>query len=168
MFYGGKVVCGPVHFFLCCSFSPQCSPWHFSFSHHRYKIFMFFFQQNWSPLFFICHSSSFSVIHINVDIKIKSKERIGFVVVIFLSLKVRVAMQFNDEMQGYLKCKISPQLTWRGWRTYEQDPCMHVRMILSEPKFLGYIDKQTFLSMVLRCMRFACKRAPLKPKNIFD
>ena len=125
MFYGGKVVCGPVHFFLCCSFSPQCSPWHFSFSHHRYKIFMFFFQQNWSPLFFICHSSSFSVIHANVDIKIKSKERIGFVVVIFLSLKVRVAMQFNDEMQGYLKSKISPRLTWWGWRTYEQDPCMY-------------------------------------------
>ena len=62
-------------------------------------------------MFFICHSSSFSVIHANVDIKIKSKERIGFVVVIFLSLKVRVAMQFNDEMQGYLKSKISPRLT---------------------------------------------------------
>ena len=61
--------------------------------------------------FFISHSSSFSVIHVNVDIKIKSKERIGFVVVIFFSLKVWMAMQFNDEMQGSLKCKISPRLT---------------------------------------------------------
>ena len=46
-------------------------------SHHRYKIFMVFFQRNWSPLLFISRSSSFSVIHVNVDIKIKSKENIG-------------------------------------------------------------------------------------------
>ena len=32
---------------------------------------------------FISGSSSFSVIHSNVDFKIKSKERIGFVVVVF-------------------------------------------------------------------------------------
>ena len=36
------------------------------------------------PLFFISRSSSFSVIHVNVDIEInKSKERIGFLVVVF-------------------------------------------------------------------------------------
>ena len=50
----------------------------FPFSHHRYKFFMFFFQRNWSPLVFISRSSSFPVIHVNVDIEIKSKERIGF------------------------------------------------------------------------------------------
>ena len=33
--------------------------------------------------FFISRSSSFSVIHANVDLKIKSKERIGFVIVVF-------------------------------------------------------------------------------------
>ena len=33
--------------------------------------------------FFISGSSSFSVIHANVDFKIKLKERIGFVVVVF-------------------------------------------------------------------------------------
>ena len=33
--------------------------------------------------FFISGSSSFSVIHANVDFKIKSKERIGFVVGVF-------------------------------------------------------------------------------------
>ena len=37
------------------------------FSHRRR---MFFFQRNWSPLFFISRSSSFSVIHVNVDIEI--------------------------------------------------------------------------------------------------
>ena len=65
---------------------------HFSFSHRRYKIFMLFFQQNLSPLFLTSRFSAFSVIHVNVDIKIKSKERIDFIVVILLSLKVRVAM----------------------------------------------------------------------------
>ena len=35
--------------------------------------------------FFLSHSSSFSVTYVNVDIKIKSKERIGFVVVVFIS-----------------------------------------------------------------------------------
>ena len=36
----------------------------------RYKIFMLLFQRNWSPLFFISRSSSFSVFDVNVDIKI--------------------------------------------------------------------------------------------------
>ena len=34
--------------------------------------------------FLICGSSSFSVIHANVDVKIKSKQIIGFVVVFYL------------------------------------------------------------------------------------
>ena len=40
------------------------SPWWplaFSFSHRRYKIFMLFFQQKMSPLFFISRSSSLSL-----------------------------------------------------------------------------------------------------------
>ena len=56
---------------------------HFSFSHRLYKIYMLFFQRNWSPLFFIPRSSSFSVIYGNGDIKIKSKKIIGFVVVFY-------------------------------------------------------------------------------------
>ena len=44
------------------------------------------FQRTWSPLFFISQSSFFSVIHINVDIEIQSKERIGFVVFVVYSL----------------------------------------------------------------------------------
>ena len=48
------------------------------FSHRRYKIFMFFFQRDWSPLVLNSRSSSFCVIHVNVDIEIKSKGRIGF------------------------------------------------------------------------------------------
>lgn len=58
---------------------------------------------------------------------------------------------------GCLKGNISPRLTLRGGGTYEQtsDICMYyVQMILSEPKFTGCIDKQIFLSIVLRCSRF--------------
>ena len=115
------------------------------FFHRRHKIFMLFFQRHWSPLFFISRSSSFSVIHVNVDIKIKSKERIVFVVVVVLYLKVRVAMRFNAETRGYLKCKISPRLTPMGGHTYGR-----LRTIFSEPKFLGCIDNEIFLPMVLR------------------
>ena len=61
-------------------------------------------------LCFLSLASSFSVIHVSLDIEIKSKERIGFVVVIF-PLKVRVAMLFTAETRGYLKCKISIRLT---------------------------------------------------------
>ena len=54
---------------------------------------MLFFKLNWSPLFFvvvvffISGSRLFSFIHANVDFKIKSKERISFVVVVFLISK---------------------------------------------------------------------------------
>ena len=61
------------YFFQCRSFSP-CWPlltgrWHFSFSHRRYEMFMFFFQRNSPPLFLITHSNPFSVIPVSVDIK---------------------------------------------------------------------------------------------------
>ena len=69
-----------ITFFRCRLFSPWWPLAFLMFSPPPYKLFMFFFQQNWSPLFFVARSSSFSVIHVNIDIKIKSKERIGFVV----------------------------------------------------------------------------------------
>ena len=73
-------MCSRLLFFRCRSFLPWWPLADFSFSHRRYKIFMFFFQRNRSPLFFFSRFSSFSVqIRVNVDVKIKSKERIGFV-----------------------------------------------------------------------------------------
>ena len=43
---------------------------------------------------------------INIDINIKSKERIAFVVVAFLSLKVLVAMRFTVETREYFRYNI--------------------------------------------------------------
>ena len=42
------------------------------------KFLMFFVQRYWSPLVFISRSNSSSVIHVNVGIEIKLKERSGF------------------------------------------------------------------------------------------
>ena len=41
-----------------------------SIFHFHTVRFTFFFLRNWSPLFFFSRSSSFSVNHFNVDIKI--------------------------------------------------------------------------------------------------
>ena len=143
-FYGGKVVRVPVHLFIAAAYFHLGGRLHFSFSHRRDKIFMFFFLL--LPCFFIPRSSSFSVIHVSVDIKIESKERTSFVVL--SSLKVRVAKRFTAETCGCLTCKISPRLTWRGGR-------MFVQTIFSEPKFPWYIDNQMFLPMVLPCAKRA-------------
>ena len=91
--------------------------------------------------FFISGSSSFSDMHINVDIKIKSEEK-NWLCGCFLSLKVRVAIQFTAKTCGTWNGKFHPSLH-EGW-TY-------IGALFSEPKFLGCIDYQIFLHMVLHC-----------------
>ena len=58
-------------------------------------------------------------------------------------------MRFTAETRGCLKCKIASRLTWTGGRKYGRTP---VRTISSEPKFLGCIEYQIFLPMVLRIL----------------
>ena len=99
---------------------------YFSFSHRCYKISRFSVPVKLVSLFF-CPSLQLSLQlflcyprYVNVDIKIQSKERIGFVVVvIFFSLKVRrVAMRFTTKTRVCFKCKISPLLTRTGGHMY--------------------------------------------------
>ena len=71
-------------------------------------IFMCFLPTKLVAFVFISRSKSFSVIHVNVDIKIWSKERLGFVVF--------VGMRFTSETCGCLKCKILLRLTRMGGR----------------------------------------------------
>ena len=74
-FYGGNVVCGPVHLLVATSIS------HFLTVAIK---FSYYSSNEIGPfLFFITGSGPFSVIQANVDSKIKSKERIGLVVVVF-------------------------------------------------------------------------------------
>ena len=81
--YGGNVV-----FSL-----PLISPWKplafLIFSPPLYNFYVFPSNEKGLRCFFfiISHSSSFPVIHVNLDIQISSKERLGFFVVVdFLSL----------------------------------------------------------------------------------
>ena len=74
-FYGENIVCVPVHFFFAATHLHLGGLQLFSFSHRRHKIFMILFQRNWSPLFFISRPTSFFVIHVKVDIKIKPRKR---------------------------------------------------------------------------------------------
>ena len=115
----------------------------------RYKMFMFFFQQNWSLSLqlFRCYPSQCA----SVDIKIKLKERIGFVIVVFYLYRFG---QLCYLLPKWVGAKFHPSLhegvevrTDRRWTYY-------IQMILSEPKFLGCIDKQIILSTVFRCSRF--------------
>ena len=94
-FYGGIVVCAYPIFCLLCSCSllfftaahfHLAGRQHFSFSHRRYELFMFFFQRNSFPLFPITRSSSFSVIHVSVNIK-NNVEKDTTLLLLFLSYR---------------------------------------------------------------------------------
>ena len=99
------------------------------------------FQRHWSPLFFISRSSSFSVIHVNNAVERKSR----LCWCCFLSLKFRVALSaLTPKGAGAWNAKFHPSL-------HEGvDKRTDVQTIFSEPKFLGCIDNQIFLPMVLR------------------
>ena len=125
---------------------------YFSFSHRCYKISRFSVPVKLVSLFF-CPSLQLSLQiflcyprYVNVDIKIQSKERIGFVVVVFLLSKSpaggHAIYRQNArllEMQNFTPAYMN------GW-TYVRI----VRTILSEPKFFECIAKQIFLLMELR------------------
>ena len=133
--------CKPFFFFAAAHFH-MAGRQHFSSSHRRYKIFTFFFQQTWSPLFFISRSRSFSIIHVNVDVKIYFKERIGFVVVVFFLCKspdshAHAIYRRNArglEMQNFLLTYMNG---WTHVTIVEAAVLSDVRTILLEPKFFA-------------------------------
>ena len=95
-FYWGNV-CIPVQlFFHCRPFSPWCMAGNISHFLTTAVTFSCFSTNGIGLLccFLFLALSSFSLFHVNVDIWIWSKERLGFVVVSY-SLKVRVAMRFT-------------------------------------------------------------------------
>ena len=115
---------------------------------------MLFLRRYWSPLFFISRSSSFSVIHVNVDIKMNLKERTGLVVVVFFSLKVRVVISLRTadafpvvaplRSQARWLCDLPPKCagTWNakfqsGLHEGMDVGTYSVWTILLKPKFLG-------------------------------
>ena len=103
-FYRGNVPCVPVRFFFSLPLIFTLVTAGISHCHYT-KTFMFFFQRNSSPLFFISRSSSFSVIHISVDIKILSRKTDS-------ALFFWVATRFTANTRECLKWEILPWLAW--------------------------------------------------------
>ena len=69
-------------------------------------------------------------------------------------------MRFTPETRGSLETQNFTPAYMK-----EVDVRKDVRTIFSESKFLGCIDNQIFLPMVLRCARFGRGRAPLKTQT---
>ena len=113
-FYWGNFICGPVHVFRCRSFLTWWPLVFLIFSCTAAIKFSCYSSNEIGLLcFFISGSSSFFVIHANKDIKINSKERIGFVVVVFLSQKVRVSIWCTAERAGTWNAKFHLRLPER-------------------------------------------------------
>ena len=83
-FYGGNVVCAPVHFFLLLLIFALMASGISHFLTAAIKFSCYSSNEIGLLCFFISYFSAFYVIHANVDLKIKSKERISFVVVFYL------------------------------------------------------------------------------------
>ena len=71
--------------------------------------------------FFISGSSSFSVFHANVDFKIKSNERIGFVVVVFFISKCPAGYAIYCRNARVLEMQNFTLAYVKGW-TYGRTP----------------------------------------------
>ena len=127
--------CVPVHFFFHCrSFSPL---WQLAFLTAAIKFSSFSSTEIGLRCCFLkSRSCSFSVIHVNVDIKIQSKERLAFVIVFsfFFFSVFWMAGRFIVETRGGLEMVVALMYG----RTYD---------------FVGtkicYIDTQILLTMVL-------------------
>ena len=97
----------------------MCSCWLFSLpliftlvaaSISSFLKFLCFSSNEIGLLCFLSRSSSFAVIHVNVDIKIKLKYRIGFVVVVFNSKSQRKLCDLPQKRAGAWNVKFHPLL----------------------------------------------------------
>ena len=157
-FYRGIVVCAypilsPVFMFAfifhCRSFSP-CWPLAFLIVSQPLWIFMFFFLQNSSLLFSVTRSSSFSVIHVSVNIKNNVEK--DTTLLFFLSFfKSRRACDFVAFRLPYLLIELfyigMPVVRTDSW-TVDRSVGVQSRdyQIFSD----GYFIYHIYLPMVLR------------------
>ena len=102
--------------------------------HHRYKMFTFFFQRNWSPLFIYLSLQLFLWYprKCRNENLVERKNRIVF----FLCSKSPGGHAIHGRNAWVLEMQNFIPSYMNGW-TY-------VRTILSEPKFLGFVDNQLF------------------------
>ena len=128
-FYGGNVVCGPVHFlslpFILTLVAASIS--HFltaaiKFSCNFSKKLVFFVFLSLALAFFLLSRTMYTL-------KLSRKKKFGFVDVVFYLWKW--LCDLLPKRAG--TCKISPRLTWRGGRTYGRTPYLRFSQ---NPNFL--------------------------------
>ena len=141
--------------FLVTRFMCSCSLFSFAAAHFHLDGRKHF-QRNQSPLLSTL-ALAISLLSMSMQTRKFSRKKESALLLLFLSLKVREAMRFTAEtcrnvrvleMQNFIPAYM------QGW-TYAS------RTIIEEPKFLGCIDYQIFLPMVLLYASFAHARAPL-------
>ena len=121
--------------------------------------FLFFFLQNSSLLFSVTHSSSFSVIHVSVNIK-NNVEKDTTLLLFFLSKKSgRPCDFFPNKLTLSCVCWLNYftlECLWCGRMVGRSGSRCTVTWL---PNFLGWVVYHIFLPMVLCCALRA--RAPL-------
>ena len=136
--------------FHCRSFFPCWPPWFFIVSQPLW-IFMLFFLQNSSLLFSITRSSSFSVIHVSVNIK-NNVEKDTTLLLFFLSKKSgRPCDFFPNKLTLSCVCWLNYftlECLWCGRTVGRSGSRCTVTWL---PNFLGWVVYHIFLPMVLRC-----------------
>ena len=92
--------------------------WHFSFPHRRFTFFMFSSKE---MILRCLLSLALPLSLLSTSMKtLKSCRKKDSTLLLFFSLKVRVAMRFAAKRRGCLKCKILPRLTWKGVSKYRR------------------------------------------------
>ena len=146
--------------FHCRSFSP-CWPLAFLIVSQPLWIFMFFFLQNSSLLFSITRSSSFSVIHVSVNIK-NNVEKDTTLLLFFLS-KSPGGHAISFQIKPWVAFRLPYlliELFYIGMPVVRTDSWLVGRWsvgwctVTRLPNFLGWVVYHIFLPMVLRC---ACR-----------
>ena len=139
--------------FHCRIFSP-CWPLALLNASHPLWIFMFFFLQNSSLLFSVTHSSSFSVIHVSVNIK-NNVEKDTTLLLFFLSKSLG-----GHAISFQIKPWVALRLPLACWLNYFKLVCLWCGRTVGRaggrctvtwlPNFLGWVFYHILLPMVLR------------------
>ena len=152
--------------FHCHSFSP-CWPLAFLIFSPPLWISMFFFLRNSSPLFSITRSSSFSVIHVSVNIK-NNAEKDTTLLLFFLSKSPgghAISFQIKPWVAFWLPYLLI-ELFYIGMPVVRTDGRAGGRCTFTWlPNFLGWVVYHISLPMVLRCARFVRESSDKKART---
>ena len=136
-------------FFRCCSFSPWRQLAFPLFVTAATK-FLCFSSKEIGLLWFLSLALALSLLStLNEKLKLSRNKESAFVVVVFISRRPGSYAIYRQNARVLEMQNFTP-VFMKGWTYVRTYP---VRTLLLEPKFLGCIDYQIFLPIVLRCAR---------------